>query len=53
MELPDALLKAARTMPTGSMPLSVQKERFSAATTASFIVCGISSNGIDSRFWVA
>ena len=51
--LPWALLKAARRMPRGSMPLSVQNVWFSAATTASFIVCGISSSGIDSRSWVA
>jgi hypothetical protein len=53
VELPRTLLKAARTMPLGSIPLSVQKVRFSAATTASCIVCGICSSGIDSRFWVA
>ncbi len=40
-------------MPRGSMPWSVQKVRFSAATTPSLIVCGIWSSGIDSRFWVA
>ena len=53
VELPEALLNAARRMPLGSMPLSVQKVRFSAATTASCRFCGISSSEIDSRFWVA
>ena len=53
VEFPEALLKAARRMPLGSMPLSVQNERFSAATTASCRVCGISVSGIDSRFCVA
>ena len=53
VELPRALLNAARMMPLGSMPLSVQKVRFSAATTASWRFWGISSSGIDSRFWVA
>ncbi len=41
--LPCALLNAARMMPLTSMPLSDQKVRFSAATTASLTVCGISS----------
>ena len=38
-------------MPLGSMPLSVQNVWFSAATTASRMLSGISSSGIDSRFW--
>ncbi len=41
--LPEALLKTARAMPLTSMPLSLQKVRFSAATTASFTSCGMSS----------
>ena len=49
--LPVALENRARTMPLGSMPLSVQKVWFSAATTASRMLSGISSSGIDSRFW--
>ena len=53
VEFPRALLNAARTMPLGSIPASVQKVRFSAATTASLTLSGISSSGIDSRFWVA
>ncbi len=53
VELPRALLNAARRMPLGSMPLSVQKVRFSAATTASWMFCGICASEIDSRFCVA
>jgi hypothetical protein len=49
--LPRALEKSARRMPLGSMPLSVQKVWFSAATTASCIVSGISDSGIETRFW--
>ena len=41
--LPWALLNTARRMPLTSMPLSLQKLRFSAATTASLMSCGISS----------
>jgi len=52
VELPEALLKSARTIPLGSMPRSLQNVRFSAATTASCTVCGIWSSGIDTRFWV-
>ena len=51
--LPRALLNAARRMPLGSMPESVQKDWFSAATTASWMLCGISSSVMISRFWVA
>ena len=51
--LPWALLKAARRMPRGSMPRSVQKDLFSAATTASLMDAGIWSRLIDSRFCVA
>ena len=38
-------------MPLGSMPLSVQKVWFSAATTASCMVSGMSPSGIETRFW--
>ena len=41
--LPEALLNTARTMPLTSTPLSLQKVRFSAATTASLTSCGISA----------
>ncbi len=50
---PWALLKAARRMPLGSMPLLVQKVRSSAAITASWRFCGICFSEMDSRFWVA
>ena len=43
VELPEALLNTARTMPLTSTPLSVQKVRFSAATTASLMSCGMAS----------
>ncbi len=42
MELPRALLNAARMMPLGSMPLLVQNDWSSAATTASLMFSGIS-----------
>jgi hypothetical protein len=38
---PEALLKTARAMPLKSMPESVQKLWFSAATTASLMESGI------------
>ena len=38
-------------MPFGSMPLSVQKVWFSAATTASCMDSGMSPSGIETRFW--
>jgi len=40
---PEALLKKARAMPLGSRPESLQKDWFSAATTASLMESGISS----------
>ena len=40
-------------MPRSEMPRSVQKDRFSAATTASLIVFGISSRVSGCRFWMA
>ena len=48
-----ALEKAARRMPLGSRPLSVQKVRFSAAITASWTCSGTVSSGTLIRFWSA
>ena len=50
---PRAITQAARAMPRSEMPRSVQKDRFSAATTASLMFCGISSNVSGCRFWMA
>ena len=50
---PRAIAQAARTMPRIEMPLSVQNVRFSAATTACFMVSGISSKVSGCRFWTA
>ena len=50
---PRAMVQAARNMPRREMPLSSQKVRFSAETTACFIVSGISSKAIGCRFWTA
>jgi len=47
---PRAISYSERTIPVGDIPLSVQKLRFSAATTASLIDCGISEYAIDVRF---
>ncbi len=49
----ERLLHAARTMPFGSRPRSVQKERFSAETTALRIGIGIWEYGMLCRFWTA
>jgi len=46
-------LHAARTIPFGSRPGSVQKERFSADTTAFCIEAGICESGTLCRFWTA
>ena len=50
---PRAIVQAARAMPRMEMPLSVQKSRFSAATTASLMFCGISSKVSGCRFWIS
>ncbi len=39
---PRAITQAARAMPRIEMPLSVQNVRFSAATIASVMLCGMS-----------
>ena len=50
---PWAITYADRAMPRSETPLSVQKVRFSAATTACLIVSGISSKSSGCRFWMA
>jgi len=47
------LLQAARKMPLGSRPGSVQNVRFSADTTALRMEIGICANGMLCRFWTA
>ncbi len=50
---PRRITQAARNMPRMETPWSVQKSRFSAATTPSLTFCGISSKVSGCRFWTA